>query len=149
MAKPVLPTNSSRGDLLGDNTNQYRVSVRFEDPDRLPIHFETQQFLAGSIINTVPGPGETNWVLRLDEPLACRDVKNNHHVATTFLLKPNGLDATLAMAHAPWEKVTKREIITMALIIDDHDFPKKISKTEDYRKYPLVSDARVSLGSDD
>jgi len=130
---------------LENNVDQYRVRVRFEDPDRLPIHFQSQNYLSGSIIATVPGPSEINWILRLDEPLSCHDVKSQQYIATTFLLKPNGLDSESAMVHAPWEKISRCEIVTIALLVDDHDYPKHIGKPEDYRNYPLISDARVLL----
>jgi len=130
---------------LDNKLHQYSVRARFEDPDRLPLHFQTQCYLFASIITTVQGPNELNWVLRLDEPIACHDVRNQQHIARTFLLKPNGLEAEAAMAHPPWEIVTKREIVTIALFLDSDSYPTKIVKPEDYRKYPLISDVRLLL----
>ena len=130
---------------MDNNSNQYRVSVRFEDPDRLPISFQNDQFLAGVVVNIVPGQSEINWILKLDEPLLCNDVNNQQHLATTFILKPNGLDSELAMTHAPWKKITSHEIITLALVIDNQNCPKRIVSPEDYRNYPFVGGMRVLI----
>lgn len=130
---------------MDNKLDQYPVRVRFEDPDRLPLHFQTQHYLSGSIVATVPGPSELNWVLRLNEPIACHDVRNQQHIATTFLLKPNGLEAEAAMTRPPREIVTEREIVTIALLLDSDSYPARIVRPEDYRNYPLISDVRILL----
>lgn len=130
---------------MENKVGQYRVRVRFEDPDRLPVHFQTQQYLPGSIVATVPGPSELNWVLMLSEPIKCRDVRGQEHIAKTFLLKPNGLDAESAMARPPWVAITTREIVTIALLLKGDGYPAHIVRPEDYRNYPLISDARILL----
>lgn len=130
---------------MDSKVGQYRVTVRFEDPDRLPLHFQTRRYLQGLIIATVPGPSELNWVLRLDEPITCHDVRNQQHIEKTFLLKPNGLESEAAMSRPPWESITKREIVTIALLLDGDSYPVQISRPEDYRNYPLISDVRILL----
>lgn len=111
---------------MGNKLNQYPVRIRFEDPDRLPLHFQTQYYLFASIIATVHGLSELNWVLRLNEPIACHDVRNQQHIARTFLLKLNGLETEAAMTHPAWEIVTKHEIVTIALLLDGDSYPSKL-----------------------
>lgn len=128
-------------------TGNFRVKIRFKDPDNLPGSFQTDDYLSAAIIAAVPGPwpNTANWILRLDAPIYCYDARGQHHTAQTFLLAPDGLDAEAAMRQPPWESITEREIGAMVSLLTEGLFPARIDSVEEYRNYPYINHAMVVL----
>lgn len=123
--------------------NLLAVRVRFEDPDGRGRHFETSEFLAGCVVGLVPGPAELNWVLRLDRPIHCFDVKGRRHFASDFVLKPNGLDAEEQMRRLPHRRPDRDSFAAMAMILEDAKPPTHVEDAQGYRQFPMIGDVRI------
>jgi len=125
------------------STSLLRVRVRFVDPDGRHSHFETTDYLRGSIVALIPGPTETNWLLHLDEELDCVDVDGRRHRAVRFLLKPNGLDAEDAMRSRPIGNVNLDSFPAMVMVLDADEVPDRIGRPSDYRNFAMIGDVRI------
>ena len=122
-----------------------RVRVRFVDPDGLAFHFRTDEYLAGEVVALVPGPTETNWILRLDKPIRCYDVKGSNYETATFLLKPNGLDAETAMRQLAVQVPTYDAFTAMVMVLKKDSIPSSIKQPKEYKKYPMIGDVRILI----
>ncbi len=120
-----------------------RVRVKFKDPDALGAHFETSEYLYGSVIAVVPGPYELNWMLRLDEPINCYDVYGHKHTHSDFFLKPNGMDAEYCMGQLLYGVPDYDDIIAMAMLFEEENIPKRIDNVKEYCRFAMISDVRI------
>lgn len=130
---------------MENKIKQFHVLIRFKDPDNLPGSFTTENYLEGYIVSMIPGPNENNWVIRLKYPIQCYDDDRNYYVASTFLLKPIGMDNEKIMKKSPWDITDTRELSAFALLLKEEEWPLQIDKPEDYKKYPVINAAIIRV----